>query len=134
MKTDEATSEESFDEKKMGRAKNVFDTPTKRYLDTKKAFMKNALRRKFWGANKSKQRVVAVNELLNYCKKSIELTDECGDSELAHKVLEDINNLVVNVEVETLPIPGSVRKEVNSFVEVCCGDQEEFSCEFDMRD
>ena len=83
MKTDEATSEESFAEK-MGRAKNIFDTPTKRYLDTKKAFLKNALRRKFWGANKSKQRVVAVNELLEYCKKSIELTDECGDRELTH--------------------------------------------------
>ena len=69
MKTDEATTEDSFDYKKMGCEKNIFDTNTKDYLDTKKTFLKNALRRKFWGANKSKQRVVAVNELLKFCKK-----------------------------------------------------------------
>ena len=129
MKTDEATSEESFDEKKMGRVKNIFDTPTKKYLDMKKDFLKNAPRRKFWGANKSKQRVVAVNEMLEYCKKSIKLTDECGDRELTHKVLEDIYNLVV--QVETLPIPGSVRKKINNFVEG--EEQEEFDCEFDCE-
>ena len=97
MKTDEATSEESFDYKKMGRDKNIFDTPTTNYLDLKKTFLNNALRRKFWGANKSKQRVVAVNELLKFYKESIELTEECDDHELAHKVLKDIYNLVVKV-------------------------------------
>ena len=124
MKTDEATSDDSFDYKKMGHDKNIFDTPTKNYLDTKKTFLKNALRRKFWGANKSKQRVVAVNELLKFYKKSIELTEECDDHELAHKVLKDIYNLVV--KVETLPMPGSVRKGINRFVEVCtyCVGQE----------
>ena len=134
MKTDEATSEESFDYKKMGRDKNIFDTPTTNYLDLKKTFLNNALRRKFWGANKSKQRVVAVNELLKFYKKSIELTEECDDRELAHKVLKDIYNLVV--KVETLPMPGSVRKGINGFDGFCtsCEGQEEFGCEFDMNE
>ena len=72
-----------------------------------------------------------MSELLKFCKKSIELTEECDDRDLAHKVLKDIYNLVV--KVETLPMPGSVRKGINGS-DWFCTSCEEFGREFDMNE
>ena len=100
-------------ENTMDKIGDIFDTPRARCLHLKTEFLRKARDYKFWGHDKSRQRVVALDTVNRYCKQSME-SAEWG-TELRNDVLLDIQSLLM--EDRVLPVPRSVRAKLCNAVE-----------------
>ena len=87
---------------------DVFDSPRMQCLQLKMKFLKKAKDFKFWGHDKSRQRVVALDTFLQYCNKSMDLTD--FGTELRNDVHQDIKSFLQ--EDYVIPIPRSIREKL----------------------
>ena len=100
-------------ENTMDKIGDIFDTPRTWCLHLKTEFLRKARDYKFWGHDKSRQRVVALDTVNRYCKQSME-SAEWG-TELRNDVLLDIQSLLM--EDRVLPVPRSVRAKLCNAVE-----------------
>ena len=98
----------------VGGSDNIFDTPRMRCLKLKTEFLRKARNYKFWGINKSRQRVTALDTVVRYCKQSMEVAKQC-ETELIDDVREDIQGFIL--EEQILPIPRSLRAKLRSSLE-----------------
>ena len=97
-------------ENTMDKKGDIFDTPRMRCLQLKTEFLRKARNFKFWGFNKSRQRVTALDTVARYCKQSMELAE--WDTELRNDVFRDIKCFLL--EDRVLPVPSSVRENLHS--------------------
>ena len=74
----------------MDEGADIFETPRLRCLKLKTEFLKKARNYKFWGLNKSRQRVIALDTVVRYCRQSMEVARQCETEELMNDVLIDI--------------------------------------------
>ena len=105
-KTDEV--DESL-ENTMEEMEDIFDTPRAQCLKLKTDFLRKARDYKFWGRDKSKQRVIALDNLARYCRQSIELAE--WGTELRNDVNMDIESFLFGEE-QVLPVPRAVRSKL----------------------
>ena len=92
----------------VGGSDDIFDTPCMRCLKLKTEFLRKARNYKFWGINKSRQRVIALDNIVRYCRQSIELAE--WGTELKNDVDMDIESFLL--EEQVLPVPRSVRAKL----------------------
>ena len=92
----------------MGKTDDIFDTPRARCLKLKTEFLRKARDYKFWGQDKSRQRVIALDNIARYCRQSIELAE--WGTELKNDVDMDIESFLLEEQVQ--PVPRSVRAKL----------------------
>ena len=78
-----------------------FDTPIFRYYKLREAFLKQYRSRKIWGKEPSKQRILALNGLLEYIKETKKLGET--HSEIKDEVVYDNLHLFIRRESNVLP-------------------------------
>ena len=88
---------------------DIFDTPRMVCLKLKTEFLRKARNYKFWGFNKSRQRVTALDTFARYCMQSMEVAK--GETKLMNDVREDIQSFMLE---HVLPLPHSLREKLNS--------------------
>ena len=111
----------------MDEGADIFETPRLRCLKLKTEFLKKARNYKFWGLNKSRQRVTALDTVVRYCRQSMEVARQCETEELMNDVLIDIQGFML--EEHILPVPRSLRGKLRSAVD---DDEEEWGA-FDIE-
>ena len=95
-------------ENQMDKNHDIFDNPRMQCLKLKTEFLRKARNYKFWGRDKSRQRVIALDTVLRYCRQSTDLTE--WGTELRRDVHVDIKNFLL--EDHMLPVQRSVRKKL----------------------
>jgi hypothetical protein len=100
--------DESLEDTMVG-SYDIFDTPRMVCLKLKTEFLRKARNYKFWGFNKSRQRVTALDTFARYCMQSMEVAK--GETKLMNDVREDIQSFMLE---HVLPLPHSLREKLNS--------------------
>ena len=108
-------------ENTMDKMGDIFDTPRVRCLQLKTEFLRKARNYKFWGHNKSRQRVIALDNVAMYCRQSIELAE--WGIELRNDVHMDIKSFLL--EDHVLPVPRSVREKLGTAGEYAITEAQE---------
>ena len=108
-------------ENTMDKMGDIFDTPRARCLQLKTEFLRKAQDYKFWGFNKSRQRVIALDTMARYCRQSIELAK--WGTELRNDVHLDIKSFLL--EDHVLPVPRSLRAKLGAAGEYAMTEAQE---------
>jgi hypothetical protein len=94
---------------------DIFDTPRMQCLKLKTEFLRKVQDYKFWGFNKSRQRVTALETVVRYCRQSMEVARQCETEKLMNDVLEDIQGFML--EEHILPVPRSLRGKLRNAID-----------------
>ena len=92
----------------MDKSSDIFDTPRACCLKLKTEFLRRARDYKFWGRDNSRQRVIALDTMLRYCRQSTEVAE--WGTELRKDVDTDIESFLL--EEHVLPVPRSIRAKL----------------------
>ena len=95
----------------------LFDTPFLKYLYAKEIYLKQFRSYEAWGKNVSRGRTIALDSLLHYMKKNMNLADKYPE-ELGREVI--VGNKILVYDINVLPnMPLRLREEL---VEAACGE------------
>ena len=88
---------------------DLFNAPRLQYLRKRETFLKTFINGKIWGKHGSKQRVIALQEMINYIRE----TNALGEADSEVKMDALVQNIHLIYEGKVLPhLPDKLRRNV----------------------